>query len=262
MSTSWSAAVAAAPIVGYNVGVGNDEKIREPPRAARRLTAGLLPFVHTGGLMRILTYITTEEDAGARRERRPPPVSARHTRLSSAQGRGRHPLRRRAAARGHGSARGAAAGNPHRQRRNRNHSRNRSQNRNQSRARRPAAVLHPLYRRGYARRQQGAPLTPPAAISTPGRSASSSPPCSGRTRRRLIITPSIGWTRATSGLLCVARHAHAQRLLTGQLHTDSFIREYLAVTEGVPAQRGRDRRADCPPRHGRKTRFAPTVGAP
>ena len=44
MSTSWSAAVAAAPIVGYNVGVGNDEKIRETPRAARRLTADLLPL--------------------------------------------------------------------------------------------------------------------------------------------------------------------------------------------------------------------------
>lgn len=43
--------------------------------------------------------------------------------------------------------------------------------------------------------------------------------------------------KGTSGLLCVARHAHAQRLLTGQLHTDSFIREYLAVTEDVPAQR-------------------------
>ena len=42
--------------------------------------------------------------------------------------------------------------------------------------------------------------------------------------------------KGTSGLLCVARHAHAQRLLTRQLHTDSFIREYLAVTEGIPAQ--------------------------
>ena len=79
-------------------------------------------------------------------------------------------------------------------------------------------------------------LRSPAAISTPGRSANSLPPCSVRTRRRLIITPSIGWIRARSGLLCVARHAHAQRLLTRQLHTDSFIREYLAVTEGIPAQ--------------------------
>ena len=40
--------------------------------------------------------------------------------------------------------------------------------------------------------------------------------------------------KGTSGLLCVARHAHAQRLLTAQLHTGGFIREYLAVTEGVP----------------------------
>lgn len=42
--------------------------------------------------------------------------------------------------------------------------------------------------------------------------------------------------KGTSGLLCVARHAHAQHLLTRQLHTDSFVREYLAVTEGVPGK--------------------------
>ena len=42
--------------------------------------------------------------------------------------------------------------------------------------------------------------------------------------------------KGTSGLMCIARHAHAQRLLTLQLHTGSFVREYLAVTEGVPAQ--------------------------
>lgn len=40
--------------------------------------------------------------------------------------------------------------------------------------------------------------------------------------------------KGTSGLLCIARHAHAQRLLTAQLHTGRFVREYLAVTEGVP----------------------------
>ena len=40
--------------------------------------------------------------------------------------------------------------------------------------------------------------------------------------------------KGTSGLLCVARHAHAQRLLAAQLHTGSFVREYLAVTEGIP----------------------------
>lgn len=43
--------------------------------------------------------------------------------------------------------------------------------------------------------------------------------------------------KGTSGLLCVARHAHAQRLMTAQLHTGGFIREYLAVTEGIPKTR-------------------------
>ena len=42
--------------------------------------------------------------------------------------------------------------------------------------------------------------------------------------------------KGTSGLLAVARHAHAQRLLSAQLHTADFVREYLAVTQGVPAQ--------------------------
>ncbi len=40
--------------------------------------------------------------------------------------------------------------------------------------------------------------------------------------------------KGTSGLLAVARHAHSQRLLSAQLHGGSFVREYLAVTEGVP----------------------------
>lgn len=40
--------------------------------------------------------------------------------------------------------------------------------------------------------------------------------------------------KGTSGLLCIARHAHAQRLLAAQLHSGSFVREYLAVTQGVP----------------------------
>lgn len=42
--------------------------------------------------------------------------------------------------------------------------------------------------------------------------------------------------KGTSGLLVVARHAHSQRLLSQQLHTGGFVREYLAVTEGVPGQ--------------------------
>ena len=38
--------------------------------------------------------------------------------------------------------------------------------------------------------------------------------------------------KGTSGLLAVAKDAHAQQLLQRQLHTETFIREYLAVCEG------------------------------
>lgn len=40
--------------------------------------------------------------------------------------------------------------------------------------------------------------------------------------------------KGTSGLMLVAKHAQAQALLQKQLHTPSFVREYLAVVEGVP----------------------------
>lgn len=52
---------------------------------------------------------------------------------------------------------------------------------------------------------------------------------------RFVYHPVNRLDKGTSGLLCIARHAHAQRLLTGQLHTGGFIREYLAVTQGIPA---------------------------
>lgn len=42
--------------------------------------------------------------------------------------------------------------------------------------------------------------------------------------------------RNTSGLMVIARHAHAQELLKGQLHSGDFRREYLAVCRGVPGQ--------------------------
>lgn len=41
--------------------------------------------------------------------------------------------------------------------------------------------------------------------------------------------------KGTSGLMTVARDAHTQDLLQRQLHTDTFVRRYLAVTEGVPS---------------------------
>ena len=36
--------------------------------------------------------------------------------------------------------------------------------------------------------------------------------------------------------MAVALHAHAQQRAAALLHTDGFIREYLAVTQGVPGQ--------------------------
>ena len=45
--------------------------------------------------------------------------------------------------------------------------------------------------------------------------------------------------KGTSGLMIVAKDAHAQYLLQRMLHTDDFIREYLAVVDGVlPADEG------------------------
>ena len=45
--------------------------------------------------------------------------------------------------------------------------------------------------------------------------------------------------KGTSGLLAVARDAHAQQLLQRQLHTDAFVREYRAVCLGhLPKKEG------------------------
>ena len=41
--------------------------------------------------------------------------------------------------------------------------------------------------------------------------------------------------KGTSGLMAIARNAHAQQLLQKMLHTDGFIREYLALCEGEMA---------------------------
>ena len=39
--------------------------------------------------------------------------------------------------------------------------------------------------------------------------------------------------KGTSGLMCAAKHPHACQVLQKQLHTPDFLREYLAVVEGV-----------------------------
>lgn len=40
--------------------------------------------------------------------------------------------------------------------------------------------------------------------------------------------------KGTSGLMAIAKHAHAQQYLQRRLHSDRFLREYLAVCDGVP----------------------------
>lgn len=40
--------------------------------------------------------------------------------------------------------------------------------------------------------------------------------------------------KGTSGLMIVAKHAHAQMKMSAQLHTPDFVRQYFAVTEGIP----------------------------
>lgn len=42
--------------------------------------------------------------------------------------------------------------------------------------------------------------------------------------------------KGTSGLMVAAKHAHAQNILQEQLHSDSYVREYLAVVEGCPEE--------------------------
>ena len=42
--------------------------------------------------------------------------------------------------------------------------------------------------------------------------------------------------KGTSGLMIAAKNAHSQFLLQKILHTDDFVREYLAVVDGCPAQ--------------------------
>lgn len=45
--------------------------------------------------------------------------------------------------------------------------------------------------------------------------------------------------KGTSGLMAAAKHAHACQLMQKQLHTDSFIREYLAIVDGCLTGEGR-----------------------
>ena len=84
---------------------------------------------------------------------------------------------------------------------------------------------------------KGAPLpTLPAGHITSGTLREQLIAMLGAAPETFVYHPVNRLDKGTSGLMVVARHAHAQRLLTAQLHTGSFVREYLAVTEGVPDQ--------------------------
>ena len=43
--------------------------------------------------------------------------------------------------------------------------------------------------------------------------------------------------KGTGGLMIIARTPHAQHLLQKQLHTPVFRRRYLALTDGIPAEK-------------------------
>lgn len=47
-----------------------------------------------------------------------------------------------------------------------------------------------------------------------------------------IFRPLNRLDKGTSGLLAAAKHAHACAIMQTQLHTDTFVREYLAIVEG------------------------------
>lgn len=58
--------------------------------------------------------------------------------------------------------------------------------------------------------------------------------------RSFVFRPVNRLDKGTSGLMIAAKHAHAQNLLQAQLHSDSYVREYLAVVCGRPEpDRGR-----------------------
>ena len=48
----------------------------------------------------------------------------------------------------------------------------------------------------------------------------------------MVFRPLNRLDKGTSGLMAAAKNAHAAQLLQKQLHTEQFIREYLAVVEG------------------------------
>ena len=55
-----------------------------------------------------------------------------------------------------------------------------------------------------------------------------------RDKPGFVFRPVNRLDKGTSGLMAAAKNAHAQMLMQKQLHTPEFVREYLAITDGVP----------------------------
>lgn len=77
-----------------------------------------------------------------------------------------------------------------------------------------------------------APLACQCSPKTPGNSLENRLAWHFRSVENFVFRPLNRLDKGTSGLLAAAKHAHATQLLQKQLHTPSFIREYLAVVEG------------------------------
>lgn len=54
--------------------------------------------------------------------------------------------------------------------------------------------------------------------------------------KQFVYRPVNRLDKGTSGLMIVAKDAHSQHLLQKMLHTEDFVREYLAVVDGAPKQ--------------------------
>lgn len=77
-----------------------------------------------------------------------------------------------------------------------------------------------------------------------------------------IFRPVNRLDKGTSGLMVVAKDAHAQQLLQKALHTDDFIREYTALCEGVlPEESGTVCAPIAKPENGIR-RFVDPAGKP
>jgi len=79
---------------------------------------------------------------------------------------------------------------------------------------------------------KGAPMACQCSPKQPGGTLENRLAFLYRDRPGFVFRPLNRLDKGTSGLMAAAMNAHAAQRLQGQLHTDAFVREYLAVMEG------------------------------